>query len=167
MGFSRTRTSAGLGYVYGAGYFFSTEGAETYYDLGPSASYVVDSNLRNYTKDKSSLFGKDHIALHMRLDPGAPVPIFHSCWLVLPAVFSHVPREMDWDRGCVWIWDADADGFYSRFARVHAFDAEVGIHLIFYYLKAGFSPGEFVDFLLGWFGIDCVLSASLHDTHRF
>jgi hypothetical protein len=30
----------------------------------------------------------------------------------------------------------------------------VSVHLGFVCARVGFSPGEFVDFLLGWFGID-------------
>ena len=38
--------------------------------------------------------------------------------------------------------------------RVHAFDIEVWVHAGLPFVIAGFSPGEFVDFLFGWFGID-------------
>ena len=39
-------------------------------------------------------------------------------------------------------------------AHVHAFDIEASVYAGVVYAKAGFSPGEFVDFLLGWFGVD-------------
>ncbi len=41
----------------------------------------------------------------------------------------------------------------SRWHRIHAFDVEVGVGL-FVGLRLGFSIGEFVDFLTGWFGAD-------------
>ena len=40
-----------------------------------------------------------------------------------------------------------------RWANVHAFDVEVNAAAIVGF-DLGFSPGEFVDFLLGWFGLD-------------
>jgi hypothetical protein len=36
---------------------------------------------------------------------------------------------------------------------LHVFDVEFGLSLFFGF-DVGFSPGEFLDFLLGWFGID-------------
>ena len=42
----------------------------------------------------------------------------------------------------------------TRKARVHAFDLELSVFAGFLYTRAGFSPGEFLDFLLGWVGID-------------
>jgi hypothetical protein len=41
-----------------------------------------------------------------------------------------------------------------RGARIHAFDIEAGISALFVGVRVGFSPGELLDFLLGWFGID-------------
>ena len=41
-----------------------------------------------------------------------------------------------------------------RKARVHTFDLEVGAFALILGARVGFSPGEFVDFLLGWFGVD-------------
>ncbi len=37
---------------------------------------------------------------------------------------------------------------------IHAFDVEVAVYAIVPYVRVGFSPGEFLDFLLGWFGAD-------------
>ncbi|MCZ6691919.1 MAG: hypothetical protein O7H41_20215 [Planctomycetota bacterium] len=37
---------------------------------------------------------------------------------------------------------------------MHAFDIEAHLFLGVVGARAGFSPGEFVDFFLGWFGVD-------------
>lgn len=37
---------------------------------------------------------------------------------------------------------------------IHLFDIEVGVNLFIIGVDAGFSPGQLLDFLLGWFGID-------------
>ena len=42
----------------------------------------------------------------------------------------------------------------QRKARLHAFDVEAGVFVLFFGARAGFSPGEFFDFLVGWFGFD-------------
>lgn len=56
----------------------------------------------------------------------------HACFFVLPAI-ELASHDM-------WL-------------RVHAFDVEASVFLGAY-VRVGFSPGEFVDFLLGWFGLD-------------
>lgn len=46
------------------------------------------------------------------------------------------------------------EGAVNRKARIHAFDIEAGVFAGIVGARVGFSPGEFVDFLLGWFGVD-------------
>jgi hypothetical protein len=75
----------------------------------------------------------------------------HVCFGVLPAAFSL--------HGGTWLWldpDEEWAGLEKavRSARIHAFDVEAGVMLLLWGFRAGFSPGEFLDFLLGWFGID-------------
>lgn len=95
----------------------------------------------------------------------------HLCYAILPALLSK-------EEG-VWLWGdmsgrpdrvAEqaplADGLLegetlerleravARKARVHAFDIEAGVFLGVVGVRAGFSPGQFADFLLGWVGID-------------
>lgn len=41
-----------------------------------------------------------------------------------------------------------------RWSRVHAWDIEASAFAGVIYARVGFSPGEFLDFLLGWFGVD-------------
>lgn len=49
-----------------------------------------------------------------------------------------------------WIWSERG----SRWDRLHAFDVEAHAHFVLVGCGVGFSPGEFLDFLLGWFGVD-------------
>ncbi|MCZ6689659.1 MAG: hypothetical protein O7H41_08660 [Planctomycetota bacterium] len=60
----------------------------------------------------------------------------HSCYCILPCVLSRVSRKARPKAG------------------VHAFDVETRVYAGIVYAKAGFSPGEFLDFFLGWFGVD-------------
>ena len=60
----------------------------------------------------------------------------HSCYCILPCVLSRVSRKARPKAG------------------VHAFNVEARVYAGIVYAKAGFSPGEFVDFFLGWFGVD-------------
>lgn len=82
---------------------------------------------------------------------------------VLPALFSWIdttPTDYEWYVPAVsddyndrhWIWGG-ASWAGSRYAQIHAFDLELEIGL-FVYMEWGFSPGEALDFWLGWFLID-------------
>jgi len=85
-------------------------------------------------------------------------------FFLLPALFSKVdaaPREqIRWYvpaegvglQGHYWIWSRDAFE-NARAAQIHAFDFELEIGLVGYF-TLGYSPGESLDFLLGFFGID-------------
>lgn len=53
-------------------------------------------------------------------------------------------------QGRRWIWDPPG----QRHLEVHAFDVEAYAHAAVAGIVLGFSPGELVDFLLGWFGAD-------------
>lgn len=57
----------------------------------------------------------------------------HHCFGVLPGLF----HQGDQDRPLI-----------------HLFDLEVGAGFLLAGFDVGFSPGQFLDFLLGWFGID-------------
>ena len=79
----------------------------------------------------------------------------HACYALLPALLSWqwVYPEYPARPVLSWLWSGGS-GDELRKARIHAFDLEVGATAILVTAKAGFSPGEFVDFLLGWFGVD-------------
>ncbi|HEU4420346.1 MAG TPA: hypothetical protein VFT55_15520 [Planctomycetota bacterium] len=82
---------------------------------------------------------------------------------LLPALFSWVdstPTDYEWhvppegtefsDRH--WLWSGE--GFRNnRYQQIHAFDVEAEVAL-FLHTSSGFSPGEALDFLLGFFLID-------------
>ena len=103
----------------------------------------------------------------------------HLCPALLPALFSWEGP----DGGETWIWGDSEESIemiaedirinagesyvekfrrergpeirkYRTLARVHAFDIEAGVFVGIIGVRAGFSPGQFVDFFLGWFGVD-------------
>lgn len=82
----------------------------------------------------------------------------HACKGLLPALFSTVgddaarPAAAS-DRNHRWLWDPDPDSARTR-ARVHAFDIEASVHALLVHVRAGISPGEILDFALGWVGVD-------------
>lgn len=63
-----------------------------------------------------------------------------------------VPEEGEVFDDVHWIWDPD-DLERNRFAQIHAFDVEFE-GAFFLYLDTGWSPGETLDFLLGFIFID-------------
>ncbi len=67
-------------------------------------------------------------------------------WGLLPGLLS-------WDSGGHWIWSASGDTD-TVWRRIHAFDLEASVYAGIVCARVGFSPGEFLDFLLGWFGLD-------------
>jgi hypothetical protein len=82
---------------------------------------------------------------------------------LLPAIFTWTdatPREYEWlvpedgddFRDHMWIWNRE-NRRTNRYARIHAFDIEGEVALLGY-IDVGWSPGEFVDFLLGFLTID-------------
>jgi hypothetical protein len=86
----------------------------------------------------------------------------HSFFL-LPALFTWVdrtPTDYEWqvpDTGdryeeSHWLWSRQ--GLHdNRYQAIHAFDVEGEVGL-FVYVSVGYSPGELLDFLLGFFFID-------------
>ncbi len=84
----------------------------------------------------------------------------HGCYGLLPALLSWTGTQVPIVSAHTWLWsdatrhESDFNGRYARWARVHAFDIEVGATVLIVGARAGFSPGEFLDFLLGWVGID-------------
>lgn len=85
-------------------------------------------------------------------------------FFLLPALFSLVdaarPEEIHWFvpeegvqiQGRNWIWSREARQ-EARAAQIHIFDLELELGL-FGYTDIGYSPGETLDFLLGFLGID-------------
>ena len=99
----------------------------------------------------------------------------HSCFSILPAVlswedafwlWSDIDELGEWmaERIDTWPPGFDVEGWLKdremerrpmhRWARLHVFDVEAGVFIGVVGARAGFSPGEFVDFLLGWVGVD-------------
>ncbi len=118
---------------------------------------------------KNGLIDADQVAIikgtHIyALDYGKGA--YQSSWTsaaILPGVFTwgdSTPDEYEWvvpEEGDVfddvhWIWSAE--GFeQNRYAQIHAFDVELELAFILYF-DTGYSPGETLDFLLGFIFID-------------
>jgi hypothetical protein len=82
---------------------------------------------------------------------------------LLPALFTwtdSTPTDYAWVvpegggdyRQHMWVWNME-NRRTNRYARIHAFDIE-GEAALLLYIDLGWSPGEFLDFLLGFFFID-------------
>jgi hypothetical protein len=74
----------------------------------------------------------------------------HWDLMALPALLSWVPVRGG-RRAMLWTERALAE---NPRAHLHAFDIEASAYAGFVFARVGFSPGEFLDFLLGWFGLD-------------
>ncbi len=130
--FGGSSRDLGIGWVYGSGYAF-----------GAGASGKKGS-------DREGGFTILNFDLHEELVPrrGREDELVleeHFCFGLLPAIFSSVNDKN--------LWTNQALNASPR-AHVHAFDIEAEVHALFLFTKVGFSPGELVDFLLGWFGAD-------------
>jgi len=91
---------------------------------------------------------------------------YQSAWssfALLPALFTQgdaTPTDYEWEVPLegqdfddhYWLW-SDESFSRNRYAQIHAFDIEFELGL-FVYLDTGWSPGEFLDFLLGFLLID-------------
>lgn len=86
-----------------------------------------------------------------------------NSFALLPAVLTwadSTPKDIDWhvpetggdydDR--IWLWSGESFS-RNRYAQIHAFDIELDV-AIGIYVDIGFSPGEAIDFLLGFVLID-------------
>ncbi|MCZ6690087.1 MAG: hypothetical protein O7H41_10820 [Planctomycetota bacterium] len=69
----------------------------------------------------------------------------HGCYWLLPGLASYYTEVSE-----SWIWTDPKSGW----SRLHAFDVEAHLFLGVVGVRVGFSPGEFLDFLLGWVGVD-------------
>jgi hypothetical protein len=74
-------------------------------------------------------------------------------WILFPALHSAIGAHEEWP---IWHPFADESVEFAElhWARVHALDWEVSAWFGIAGFTVGFSPGEFADFILGWFGID-------------
>ncbi len=159
--------SLGVGWKYGDGYAFglgeSGDGWDGVTDLTaifPLASliHVVASPEIGHAPIMFFLF-PPHWETEARPEPTIRAgPMEHGCWLFLPGVVTVTSEppdpEGDYSSGEIQVVWASEPRPHIRWRRVHAFDVEVSVFAIFTYVRAGFSPGKFLDFLLGWVGID-------------
>lgn len=87
-------------------------------------------------------------------------PIWQLRPLLLPALTTIEPFASLQRDESEWLWGPPGENQSAssrqarRWSRVHAFDVGVEAWVGFGGLRLGFSPGEFLDFVLGWFGLD-------------
>ena len=129
----------GVGWVYGDGYAFGVNSKER-----------MDSEI--YWPFTWINVGGDPLGagFHTAGDSIAPRGLSghrHVCWGLMPGLIAEEPDSgvMHWTpRGL------DSD----RWGHIHSWDVEAAVYAGFIVARVGFSPGEFLDFLLGWFLID-------------
>ena len=108
----------------------------------------------------------EELPSHLRGRANALLGAMASVGAVLPALFTWAdatPTEYDWTvpeaeddiDDLHWLWSGESFG-NNRYAQIHAFDIEFDIG-VFVYLELGVSPGEIIDFWLGWFLIDIAM----------
>lgn len=87
-----------------------------------------------------------------------PRHAYRRSFFLLPAVLTQVGPEPgrgpppSRDDTLAWLWGERARAV-NPWAHVHAFDIEASVYAGLH-VRVGFSPGEFLDFLTGWFGAD-------------
>ncbi|MCI0342602.1 MAG: hypothetical protein L0216_15920 [Planctomycetales bacterium] len=126
----------GVGWVYGSGYAFSRE------RLADGEVFFPFTMLGD---GEGGTLGRGWHSSSEATESGKAARR-HVCYLALPGLFAHEP-----DGPLLWTPRGVEDHPWSH---VHALDIEAGLYLGFVVVRAGVSPGEFLDFLLGWFGLD-------------
>ena len=139
LGFGGISRTTGIGWVYGDGFAFSADKVQGH----ATSDFEVWLPFYHRSADNSAL------GMHLQRLGGRQ----HDCFWLLPAAFHSIN-----DRVSSTLryspWSPKVNDAHVAWARVHAFDVEVSAYALLIGVKVGFSPGEFVDFLLGWFGLD-------------
>lgn len=134
--------AAALGWRYGTPFFFSEK--DRLMDADQAVLYKA-----------TSVVGYDFAAGSYRSA--------RTSAALLPGLFTWTdatPKDYEWlvpESGAEfkerrWIWNRE-NWRMNRYAQIHAFDIEAQAALLVY-VDVGWSPGEFLDFLLGLFTID-------------
>lgn len=168
--------SAGIGWVYGDGHAFGLgeDGSrwESEVDLtliGPVLLPILVFPGAPPPSGKRGVVPLHWRAEGTRMGRIAPEAATHACYAIAPAFFSGVgdaddplpsdtyPQNPELDpppftvHPSIW---SDEGKERNPGARIHVLDVEARLYLGVVYAKVGFSPGQFVDFVLGWFGAD-------------
>ncbi|MFI5401871.1 MAG: hypothetical protein ACHQ1G_02965 [Planctomycetota bacterium] len=134
--------AAALGWRYGTPLYFSEKDprmdAEQAEIFRATSVYGLDYATGTYKSARTS------IALLPGIFTWTDATPSDYAWLV--------PENGEDFRGHLWIWNRE-NRKTNRYARIHAFDIEAEVAILGY-IDVGWSPGEFVDFVLGFFLID-------------
>lgn len=109
-----------------SGGWVSSRAGFRYNTLSPEGGRWVESGANVHGAGPTEAY---YFFVHISYDSGASK---HSCFALLPPLLNREGVHRNW---------------------IHDFDLEAAV-VPFLGLSVGFSLGEFVDFLLGWFGID-------------
>ena len=131
-----------LGLRYGRPYYANISDNRL---AGDQSEVVVNTGVIDLDIGKGSYaHGRRSIAILPALLSWVDATPENYAWLV--------PKEGEDYEDYHWIWSPYAVR-NVRYAQIHAFDIEADV-AIFGYLDTGFSPGEVIDFLLGFLTID-------------
>ena len=134
--------AARLGWRYGSPLFFNENDTTMDADQAEiiKTTHIVDMD-----------YGKG--SYHSARESFALLPALFTWTDSTPTDFEwQVPEEGDDFADNNWLWSPAAIS-ENRYAQIHAFDVEFEVGLLVY-LDFGFSPGELIDFLVGFTTID-------------
>ncbi len=131
-----------LGLRYGRPYFVDLGDGRL---VGDQSEIIVNTSVVNMDIGQGSYaYGSRNVAVLPALLSWVDATPENYAWLV--------PKEGEDYDDYHWIWSPYAVK-NVRYAQIHAFDIELDLAILGY-LDMGFSPGEAVDFLLGFLTID-------------
>ena len=134
--------AAALGWKYGSARYFHE--ADERVD-GDQAQIVMTTSFVGLRYEEGSYEGARNSA--------AILPALFTWADASPVDYAwQVPEEGSLYDDRHWIWSTESFGG-NRYAQIHAFDVELEVGFLGY-VDLGYSPGEFLDFLLGLFTID-------------
>lgn len=131
----------GVGWTYGRGYAFGLGGADLYdVELFWPATLIGDGSGRSLGE------GWHHVAdREGRRDVDSRD---HVCWGLAPGLFTRFPSP---EGRLLW---TPRGAETNRWGHVHSWDLEASAYAGLLVVRVGVSPGELLDFVLGWFGVD-------------
>jgi hypothetical protein len=134
--------AAALGWRYGKPLFFNQKDGTFDAD---QAQIFISSSIRSFDYANGSYqSGTESFAV---------LPVFFTLTDATPTRYDWtVPETEALFDDLHYLWSVETFE-NNRFAQIHAFDIELDFGL-FVYMENGFSPGEVVDFLLGFLTID-------------
>ena len=131
----------GVGWSYGRGYVFGLGGADLFdWEVYWPATWIGDGTGRTLGEAWHSAADRDG-----RRDVDARS---HVCWGFVPGIVTRFPSP---EGRLLWTPRGAETNLWGH---VHSWDIEAAAYAGLFAVRVGVSPGELVDFVLGWFGVD-------------